>query len=288
MKTLLTAAAIGLMAIVTSAQSTFDEGPDATLKLAGSYVARFVETFAAVIWREHYTQEDHAQRRFPASGTSFSQLVGRRELDSELLLLWLPRETSWIAVRDVTSVDGTPRRADQRRVQAALQSSDLSVDKLKALATENGRFNIGQIIRTFNEPTLALLFLDEHYRHRFSFRQIKREGVEGRRLATYEFVERARPTVIQDRRRDVPSHGTVTLDESTGEVLQTSLELSDAMGTIRGTMTVQYEPHDRFDVLVPVEMREEYASVTGEHISAVATYSDFRRFETAGRVVGIK
>jgi len=175
-KTLLTAAAIGLMAIVTSAQSTFDEGPDATLKLAGSYVARFVETFAAVIWREHYTQEDHAQRRFPASGTSFSQLVGRRELDSELLLLWLPRETSWIAVRDVTSVDGTPRRADQRRVQAALQSSDLSVDKLKALATENGRFNIGQIIRTFNEPTLALLFLDEHYRHRFSFRQSSGKG----------------------------------------------------------------------------------------------------------------
>ena len=50
----------------------------------------------------------------------------------------------------------------------------------------------------------------------------------------------------------------------------------------------RYEPHERFDVLVPVEMREEYASVTGEHISAVATYSDFRRFETAGRVVGIK
>lgn len=275
-------------AVAPPAQATFDDAPDATLKLGASYVARFVETFAAVIWREHYTQEDHAQRRFPASGTTFSQLVGRRELDSELLLLWLPRDASWIAVRDVIAVDGARRPAAQRRVQAALQSSDLSVDKLKALATENGRFNIGQIIRTFNEPTLALLFLDEHYRHRFSFRQTRREAVEGRRTATYEFVERARPTVIQDRRRDVPSHGTVTVDESTGDVLRTSLELTDAIGTARGTMTVQYEPYDRFDVLVPVQMREEYASVTGEHISAVATYSDFRRFETAGRVVGIK
>jgi len=271
-----------------AAPPTFDDAPDATLKLAGSYVTRFVETFAAVIWREHYTQEDHAQRRFPASGTTFTQLVGRRELDSELLLLWLPRDTSWIAVRDVISVDGVARPTAQRRVQAALQSSDLSVDKLKALATENGRFNIGQIIRTFNEPTLALLFLDEHYRHRFSFRRSQREAVEGRRLATYEFVERARPTVIQDRRRDVPSHGTVTLDESTGEVLRTSLELADAIGTIRGSMTILYEPHEKFDVLVPIEMREEYASATGEHISAVATYSDFRRFETAGRVIGVR
>jgi len=275
-------------AVAPPAQATFDDAPDATLKLGASYVARFVATFAAVIWHEHYTQEDHDQRRFPASGTRFTQLVGRRELDSELLLLWLPRETSWIAVRDVMAVDGAPRPAAQRRVQAALQSSDLSVDKLKALATENGRFNIGQIIRTFNEPTLALLFLDQHYRHRFSFRQTRRESFEGRRAAAYEFVERARPTVIQDKRRDVPSHGTVTIDESTGEVLRTSLELTDAIGTIHGTMTVRYEPHDSFEVLVPVEMREEYTSVTGEQISAVASYSGFRRFETAGRLIGIK
>ena len=152
---------------------TFDDAQDATLRLAASYVARFEETFAAVIWREHYTQEDRAQRRFPASGTRFSQLMGRRELDSELLLVWLPREASWIAVRDVMAVDGVPRPAGERRVQVALQSSDLSVDTLKMLATENGRFNIGQVIRTFNEPTLALLFLDAHYRHRFSFRRIR-------------------------------------------------------------------------------------------------------------------
>jgi hypothetical protein len=35
-------------------------------------------------------------------------------------------------------------------------------------------------------------------------------------------------------------------------------------------------------------MREEYAAGTGEHVNGVATYSEFRRFETAGRVVGIR
>jgi hypothetical protein len=267
---------------------TFDDAPDASLRLAASYVARFEETFAAVIWREHYTQEDRAQRRFPASGTRFSQLMSRRELDSELLLVWLPREASWIAVRDVMAVDGVPRPAGERRVQVALQSSDLSVDTLKMLATENGRFNIGQVVRTFNEPTLALLFLDSHYRHRFSFRRIRREPLEARRSSTYEFVERSRPTVIQDRREDVPARGTITIDDATGDVLRTTLELTDAAGSLRGTMTVRYKAHQKFDVLVPVEMLEEYASTTGEHITTVATYTDFRRFETAGRLIGVR
>ena len=51
---LLTVAAIGLAGIAGSAQAPVDDAPDAALKLAGSYVTRFVETFGAVIWREHY------------------------------------------------------------------------------------------------------------------------------------------------------------------------------------------------------------------------------------------
>ena len=80
----------------------------------------------------------------------------------------------------------------------------------------------------------------------------------------------------------------MTIDDATGEVLRTTLELTDAAGSLRGTMTVRYEPHQKFDVLVPVEMLEEYASTTGEHITTVATYTDFRRFETAGRLIGVR
>jgi hypothetical protein len=278
----------GQTRVPAPAPRAFDDAPDQTVRLAAAYVGRFERTFAAVIWRERYLQEDHAQRRFPASGTRFSELTGRRNLDSELVLLWLPREASWIAVRDVIAVDGVPRSPQERRVRVALDSTDLSVDKLKALATENGRFNIGQIVRTFNEPTLALLFLDDHYRHRFSFTRVSQQTDGTRRTATYEFVERARPTVIQDRQKDVPSRGSVTIDEGSGEVLRTSLELTAVSGSLRGTMKVRYEPHDKFDVLVPIEMREEYAAGTGEHVNGVATYSEFRRFETAGRVVGIR
>ncbi len=50
-------------------------------------------------------------------------------------------------------------------------------------------------------------------------------------------------------------------------------------------MTVRYGTHPNFDVLVPLEMRETYTAASGEEVTAVATYSEFRRFETAGRIV---
>jgi hypothetical protein len=156
---------------------------------------------------------------------------------------------------------------------------------LRELADQNGRHNIGQIIRTFNEPTLALLFLDEHYRHRFSFQRGKSDAVDRRPAVTYTFTERSHPTVVRDRDRDVAASGTLSIDDASGQVLQTVLDLTDSTSGLRGQMTVRYGAHPKFDVLVPLEMRETYTATSGEEISTVAAYSNFRRFETAGRLI---
>lgn len=257
---------------------------DATLGRAAAYVTRFVVTFSAVIWRERCEQEDRVPRKFNASGTSFSTVAAHRELDSELLLVWLPKDANWIAVRDVVAIDGKQRPAADRQLPAVLSSQAVSVNRLRKLAAENGRFNIGGIVHTFNEPTLALLFLDEHYRHRFTFTPNGEQILKGQHAARYDFVERASPTIIQNHDRDVPVRGTLWID-ATGRVLQTSLEVSDESAQLQGRMTVRYGPHARFDVLVPLEMREWYTSASGEEVTTMATYTDFRRFETAGRVI---
>jgi len=83
----------------------------------------------------------------------------------------------------------------------------------------------------------------------------------------------------------VPASGTIWIEATGGRVLRTSLILSSADGRLGGRMTVQYGPHPKFDVLVPLEMREVYTSSSGEEITATATYSDFRRFETGTRLV---
>ncbi len=169
-------------------------------------------------------------RRFSSSGATFTTVAARRQLDSELLFVWLPQARSWITVRDVMAIDGTPRPVGYRRLQALLGGPAVSVDQLSALAAENGRFNIGKIVRTFNEPTLALLFLDEHYRRRFTFTKGDPQTIDGHRAATYDFVEHGRPTVIRDANRDIPVRGTLWIDATTGQVLRTALELSDRRG----------------------------------------------------------
>jgi hypothetical protein len=258
---------------------------DATLRRAAGYVGSFERTFAAVMWRERYQQEAHARRQFTSSGSRFQVLTGRRLLESELLLLWLPADATWLAVRDVIAVDGVVRADADRHVSRALGGAPILVSQLKQLALENGRYNIGTIVHTFNEPTFALLLLDDQHRRRFAFRRGKREAVKGHRAVTYEFVERARPTLIKDRDSDVPSRGTLWIDESSGQVLRTSLELEAKEKGLRGSMTVRYDAHADFDVLVPVEMRESYLSTSGEEVTTVATYSNFRRFQTAGRII---
>jgi hypothetical protein len=258
---------------------------DEVLRRAGRYVARFERTFSAVIWRERYEQESRGRRRFPSSGTGFSELQQRRVLESELLFIWVPPSATWVAVRDVVAVDGKARPTGERRLPSLLSGPPVSLDQLRRLATENGRFNIGQIVRTFNEPTLALLFLDDWYRDRFSFTRAGAEAVENATAIKYAFVERSRPTVVQDRDRDVFARGSIWIEEATGQILQTVLDLASQRDALQGRMTVRYRADARFDVLVPSEMREAYTAASGEQVTTRATYSDFRRFETAGRLV---
>jgi hypothetical protein len=259
--------------------------PDPLFVRATEYVAAFERTFAAVTWREQYEQEDRMQRRFGSSGASGMQLVGKRRLESQLLFVWLPREASWIAVRDVMSVDGKARAEAERPLQKmSLGGSSISVAELKTLAAENGRFNIGKIERTFNEPTLALSFLDDRYRHRFEFEFVVEQKLETGPMRLYRYIERGRPTVIRIGDRDLPAQGLFGIQPETGRILFTSLRVSDA-GNVHGHVSVRYGPHADFDVLVPIEMKEVYTSIAGEEVTATATYSDFRRFEAHSRII---
>ena len=80
-----------------------------------------------------------------------------------------------------------------------------------------------------------------------------------------------------------PVRGTYWIDPASGRVLQTSLQLADPR-TARRPNDREVQPERQFDVLVPLEMRERYTSASGEEVTTVATYSDFRRFEATSRL----
>lgn len=257
---------------------------DPVLRRAAAYVARFERAFTAVLWHERYEQETRVPRRFGSSGASTTGVAERRLLESELFFAWLPGDATWISVRDVVAVDGRLRPESERRLPSLAARATLSLPELRELAEENGRFNLGHIVRTFNEPTLALLFLDQRHLTGVRFTRTNRQQVAGRSRITYQFVEHRRPTLIRSGDQDLPVGGTLSIDEASGAVWSTKVEMSAAGGGLTGSMAVDYEPHVAFDVLVPREMRESYAS-SMQRIDALATYSDFRRFQTSGRLI---
>jgi hypothetical protein len=269
--------------VVPCTDAAAEEFP-AILERASAYVAEFEAQFAAIIWHETYEQVDRLPLRFGASGGRFTR-VARRLLESEMLFISADANATWLTVRDVISVDGKPV---PRRLPALLASKNVSMRDLRALSEENGRYNIGAIVRNFNEPTLALLFLDARYRSRFQFSNGGSGQMGGQVVRKIQFNEVVTPTVIRTQKRDVRTSGTLLVEPLTGRVLRTELALIQDESNTRGSIDVSYGMSAKLGLLVPVEMHEWYGyahSKPNEGTSCTAKYSDFRRFETSGWLI---
>ena len=92
--------------------------------------------------------------------------------------------------------------------------------------------------------------------------------------------------------------GDVWIDPTDGAIVRTRVNLSDTQRSFRlkALIDVTYRRDPRFAVWVPSRMQESYersgrayyfGEVRGyaDRIDCVATYTDFRRFETTARLV---
>ena len=135
-------------------------------------------------------------RRVPsATNTSVQQRGGggpqETTLVSDFLLVEVKGE-GWLPFRDVFERDGRPvRDREERLATIFLKGGRDAFEQARAIMDEGARYNIGNINRNINMPTLPLAFLTERHRHRFEFKLGKRDdadpGVE------IEFRETARP-----------------------------------------------------------------------------------------------
>lgn len=253
------------------------------LRMAGAYVRHFNEQFAVVVSDEAYEQ----------------RLVGRaseppvtRHTRAEMLFFYLPAEGTWLTVRNVLQADGRAVAGRAGMIADALSApDDTRVGQLRRLLDANARFNLGRTTRTFNYPTFTLAYLDPSLQSRFEFSLAGTERHRGAEVAKVAFIERLRPTIIQGDGVDRVSRGAVWLQTRDGSPIKTRLELTmrRGEGNSYATVEVDYEPNEKLHLAVPVRMREQYtemrAGTTVETLTANATYTNFRRFETSGRVV---
>lgn len=258
-----------------------DDPPLALLSRAGEYVRRFEHDFAVVV-----SEEDYRQR---VSGRLYSSPRNRRTR-AEMLFMWIPEQAGWLTVRNVLSVDGREVPDSQRRLNDALDDvSTARVTRLRRLLNENARFNLGQIFRNFNYPTLVLSYLDPEMQPRFAFTLAGHERVNGVAASKVDFDERMRPTVIQESGADRFSKGAVWIADRDGAIIRTKLDLRIPLKETIASVEVDYGRDPKLDMWVPIRMHESYlqsrATMINEAIDCVATYSNFRRFETSGRIV---
>jgi hypothetical protein len=261
-------------------QDRVDISTSALVAGAVTYVQEYQRTFSFLV-----ADEESVQRLVTIGGTDRpAPPADERRLTGELFMTYLPVDREWISVHDVMEVDGEPV-TDREDLRALLQTGDLT-SVVKRVADHNARYNIGSVVRNFNEPTLPLLIFGEQRVDNFRFERGTVEEWPDATLVTLMFEERRRPTLIKSARGGpVYSKGEITLEAATGRIRRTLFELRD--GSITARLSTTYRLDDTLELWVPATFTERYErDRDGEReiIVGEAVYSNYRRFEVTGRI----
>jgi hypothetical protein len=247
------------------------------VRLAADYVAEYQRQLTAIVADEEYAQR---VRRDPQEAG-----VTSRTTAGEVFFIFTEAGRGWMAIRDVRTVDGAPvaERADVREILRTLPAGQVA-DRMRSY---NARFNIGRITRNINEPTLALLSLDEGHRSRFRFSTTAREARDGRELIWLAFQERDRPTLIRGLdRATIFVKGKLLVEASNGRIWES--RLTTTVDGLNVELTTEYRFDERLGLMLPAVFREHYArekrAGAFEAVDCEATYSNFRRFEVSARI----
>ena len=272
-------AAILAAGALTAAAGRQDLSTRAVVSRAIDYVSQYQQQLTSIVADEEYTQEILEQTPIDP------RMPRARRLRSEVFFVFEPVDRQWMAIRDTMLVDG---RAVTDRSSVRLAFESLSPSEVRRRFSQlNSQWNLGRTRRNFNEPTLALLVFDREHTSRFTF---DRRAVDRRPdtvLATLEFRERERPTLIYDLLLGpVFSRGDIVLDSS-GAVRRTAFRVT--MKDVRVELTTEYALNDTLNMWVPSRFTERYErgrKGSGDHelVTCEALYTNYRRYQVSTRI----
>ena len=271
----LAAAACSLLITEALARTPAQRAPADLLR---DYIARFEQEASALVAEEHYVQRMVRLEGAPPSEYS-------RQLKSDYVLVKPADSEPWLGYRDVYEVDGQAVRDRESRIERLLSStlSD-SRDRAAAFVNEGARFNLGPE-RTVNVPTLPMQLLARANQPRFRIRTPR--GWEKQSSVELTFEESIRPTIVRTPEGgSVESRGMVRVRLSDGAMLEARLTFKftgERRGEPEATMHVVYADVAGISVPVPIRMTEELPMPDAK-ASGVATYSNYRRFQTSVRI----
>ncbi|MEO7192246.1 MAG: hypothetical protein ABI051_14435 [Vicinamibacterales bacterium] len=265
----------GVHALGTVQKSARDLAVKDLVARASAYVESYQQDFKFVVADESTEQNAHGP------GAEISS----RKTHGELFLTYLIAERMWLSVRDVKDVDGQVV-VERDDLPALLRESPVRA-VAEQLLRHNARYNLGNVVRNFNEPTIALLVLGRTHVSRFKFSRVAVNQHEPDETAvTLAFEERDRPTLVKGTGgKSVFSTGEVTIEPLSGRVHRTRILVRD--GATTAELTTSFEWHGGVELWVPTLFEERYVAKRprgDEVITSETWYSNYRRFQAEGRV----
>ena len=258
------------------------------LARATDYVTALSDQLSGMVAEERYEQRSMGPATSRPSGVFPSDTYQRRTLRSDYLLIQPEGSEQYFGFRDVFEADGRPVRDREDRLSRLFLDPSVSAQaQAQGILADSARYNIGDVQRNVNTPTLALLFLRSAYKPRVEFERVTdtsprlglREPDEVADVWVIAYKE-VWPTTVVNRPDggNLPAHGRFWIAPETGRVLVSEL-IFDNFG-VDATITVRYEADETMGHSVPVEMRERYENrAMGSHVEGTATYTRFRRFQ---------
>ena len=268
--------------------STPGSGFTTIIGSAMRYVMAYEQKFAMLAADETSVQElqrppnpgDNLSRNNPGGGMRAGGAMSRLLIKSDFLLVQLGGDgEGWMPFRDAFEVKGAKVRDRDDRLLKLFQSNDKErFEKAARISDDTAKHNLGNVARTINIPTLAMMFLHPRVNERFEFTDEGEETIAGRVLRRAAYREAARPTLIKTTRgRDLALTGHIWIDPFTGTVVKTDLNAADP--AVRCAITVTYRKDEALDFWVPAQMDEYDKAALGlDEIVSTSTYSNVRRF----------
>jgi hypothetical protein len=287
--TVLGVLAAAAIAAPLHAQDAPNADLDQLLARATWYSIDFINKLSGIVAEERYIQDSNvalATVAIPGLGGRGGPAMNvprgsskHRELKADFLLVKSAGDL-WTPFRDVFEVDHIPiRDRDERLAKLFLSAKpDANADaQAKAIAEESGRYNLGAVQRTINNPVFGLVFLQPDLRQHFKFTPGKPDRKAGDDVAVVDYIEEMRPTVIAGLPgQDMPAFGRFWIEKSTGRILK--VEVRVEVKEVKANLTTTFRSDERLGIDVPGELREEY-DLRDSRVSGVASYTRFRKFE---------
>jgi hypothetical protein len=238
---------------------------------------------------EFVAEEEFRQHLRPVEGVNGESMGGRRtvttrRLVSDIGFLRLPSGLAWLAQRSVRTIEGRPVGPDIARLDDAFVSAGNAIfARARAISEGNARFNLGHP-RSLNVPTLPLELLSRRHAPAFVTSIEGQDRVAGR--ATTRISVRERPPgaiVAYDDTRFVRANVRAWVAADDGALLRAEVEMDPPGWSGSHRVEVHFAPDENAGILVPVRLTESF---TGRYRGdGAATYGNYRRFRTTGRVL---